>query len=99
MNLVLLQLKNVKTKDIDDIGDTLVDLVKELKNFEIDEKDGIFTKLFKKNANKIEAVKAKYDNANTNVDKIVKILENHQITLMKDISLLDQLYEKNLVNF
>ena len=92
-------LKNVRTKDIDDIGDTLVDLVKELKGFEIDEKDGIFTKLFKKNANKIEAVKAKYDNANTNVDKIVKILENHQITLMKDISLLDQLYEKNLVNF
>ena len=92
-------LKNVRTKDIDDIGDTLVDLVKELKNFEIDEKDGIFTKLFKKNANKIEVVKAKYDNANTNVDKIVKILENHQITLMKDISLLEQLYEKNLVNF
>ena len=92
-------LKNVRTKDIDDIGDTLVDLVKELKGFEIDEKDGLFTKLFKKNANKIEAVKAKYDNANTNVDKIIKILENHQITLMKDISLLDQLYEKNLVNF
>ena len=92
-------LKNVRTKDIDDIGDTLVELVKELKGFEIDEKDGLFTKLFKKNQNKIEAVKAKYDNANTNVDKIVKILENHQITLMKDISLLDQLYEKNLVNF
>ena len=92
-------LKNVRTKDIDDVGDTLLDLVKELKSFEIDEEDGFFTKLFKKNANKIEAVKAKYDSANTNVDKIVKILENHQITLMKDISLLDQLYEKNLVNF
>ena len=92
-------LKNVRTKDIDDVGDTLLDLVKELKSFEIDEEDGFFTKLFKKNANKIEAVKAKYDSANTNVDKIVKILENHQITLMKDINLLDQLYEKNLVNF
>ena len=92
-------LKNVRTKDIDDVGDTLLDLVKELKSFEIDEEDGFFTKLFKKNVNKIEAVKAKYDSANTNVDKIVKILENHQITLMKDINLLDQLYEKNLVNF
>lgn len=92
-------LKNVRTKDIDTVGDTLIDLVKELKSFEIDEEDGFFTKLFKKNANKIESVKSKYDSANANVDKIVKILENHQITLMKDISLLDQLYEKNLVNF
>ena len=93
-------LKNVRTKDIDTIGDTLIDLVAELKNFEIDEKnDGFFTKLFKKGANNISNVKSKYDNANANVDKIVKILENHQITLMKDISLLDQLYEKNLINF
>ncbi|MBQ6477887.1 MAG: toxic anion resistance protein [Erysipelotrichaceae bacterium] len=93
-------LKNVRTKDIDTIGDTLIDLVAELKNFEIDEKnDGFFAKLFKKGANNISNVKSKYDSANANVDKIVKILENHQITLMKDISLLDQLYEKNLVNF
>ena len=93
-------LKNVRTKDIDTIGDTLIDLVAELKNFEIDEKnDGFFTKLFKKGSNNISNVKSKYDSANANVDKIVKILENHQITLMKDISLLDQLYEKNLVNF
>ncbi|MBO4920094.1 MAG: toxic anion resistance protein [Erysipelotrichaceae bacterium] len=93
-------LKNVRTKDIDTIGDTLIDLVAELKNFEIDEKnDGFFTKLFKKGSNSISNVKSKYDSANANVDKIVKILENHQITLMKDISLLDQLYEKNLVNF
>ncbi|MBQ1787684.1 MAG: toxic anion resistance protein [Erysipelotrichaceae bacterium] len=93
-------LKNVKTKDIDEIGDTLLDLVSQLKNFEIDEKnDNFFVKLFKKGSNQISDVKAKYDSASTNVDKIVKILENHQITLMKDISLLDQLYEKNLVNF
>ena len=92
-------LKNVRTKDIDTVGDTLADLVSELKSFDVDEKDGFFAKMFKKNANKIEGVKAKYDNANANVDKIVKILENHQITLMKDINLLDQLYEKNLVNF
>ncbi|MBQ2657864.1 MAG: toxic anion resistance protein [Erysipelotrichaceae bacterium] len=93
-------LKNVKTKDIDEIGDTLLDLVSQLKNFEVDEKnDNFFVKLFKKGSNQISYVKAKYDSASTNVDKIVKILENHQITLMKDISLLDQLYEKNLVNF
>ena len=92
-------LKNVRTKDIDDVGETLIDLVKELKSFDVDEQDGFFSKLFKKSANKVEAVKAKYDSANAKVDKIVKILENHQITLMKDINLLDQLYEKNLVNF
>ena len=92
-------LKNVKTKDIDTVGDTLLELVAELRNFDVDEKDGFFQKLFKKNANKIDGLKAKYDSANANVDKIVKILENHQITLMKDISLLDQLYEKNLLNF
>jgi len=93
-------LKNVKTKDIDEIGDTLLNLVSELKNFEVDEKnDNFFVKLFKKGSNQISDVKAKYDSANANVDKIVKILENHQITLMKDISLLDQLYEKNLLNF
>ena len=93
-------LKNVRTKDIDTVGDTLLDLVAQLRNFDVDEKnDNFFQKLFKKGSNSINDVKAKYDSANANVDKIVKILENHQITLMKDINLLDQLYEKNLVNF
>ena len=93
-------LKNVRTKDIDTVGDTLLDLVSQLRNFEVDDKnDNFFTKIFKKSSNTINDVKAKYDSANSNVDKIVKILENHQITLMKDISLLDQLYEKNLLNF
>ena len=93
-------LKNVKTKDIDDVGDTLLKLVSQLRNFDVDGKDeNFFAKLFKKTSNNINDVKAKYDSANANVDKIVKILENHQITLMKDISLLDQLYEKNLKNF
>ncbi|MDO4198488.1 MAG: toxic anion resistance protein [Erysipelotrichaceae bacterium] len=93
-------LKNVRTKDIDTVGDTLLELVNQLKSFEIDEKeDGFFNKLFKKSANKVEDIKAKYDSADANVDKIVKALENHQITLMKDVNLLDQLYEKNLVNF
>ena len=93
-------LKNVRTKDIDTVGDTLLSLVSELKNFEIDEKnDGFLNKIFKKGSNKVGDLKAKYDSADVNVDKIVKALETHQITLMKDVNLLDQLYEKNLVNF
>ena len=92
-------LKNVRTKDLDSVGDTLEDLVKELKNFDVNEKeDGFFDKLFKKSANSVQNLKIKYDSASSNVDKIVKILEDHQVTLLKDINLLDQLYEKNLVN-
>ena len=92
-------LKNVRTKDLDSVGDTLEELVKQLKNFDVNEKeDGFFDKLFKKSANSVENLKTKYDSASGNVDKIVKILEDHQVTLLKDINLLDQLYEKNLVN-
>ena len=93
-------LEKTKSKDIDDIGGMLTGLVTELKSFKIDDKeDGFFTKLFKKGANKVESLKAQYDSASVNVEKIAKALENHQITLMKDVTILDQLYEKNLVNF
>ena len=93
-------LEKTKSKDIDDIGGMLTGLVTELKSFKIDDKeDGFFTKLFKKGANKVESLKAQYDSASTNVEKIAKALEDHQITLMKDVTILDQLYEKNLVNF
>ena len=92
-------LKNVRTKDLDSVGDTLEDLVKELKGFQVnEEEDGFFSKLFKKGANNVTNLKVKYDSAEKNVDKIVSILEDHQVTLLKDISLLDQLYEKNQVN-
>lgn len=92
-------LKNVRTKDLDSIGDTLEDLVKELKGFNTNEKDdSFFGKLFKKPADALTNMKIKYDSASANVDKIVKILADHQVTLLKDISLLDQLYEKNLTN-
>lgn len=91
-------LKNVRTKDLDSVGDTLEDLVKELKGFNVNEKDGFFEKLFKRGANAVQNMKIKYDSAEKNVEKIVKILEDHQVTLLKDISLLDQLYEKNAVN-
>lgn len=91
-------LKNVRAKDLGDVGDTLSDLVNQLKNFNVNEKDGLLTKLFKKGANNIQGLKTKYDSAEKNVEKIVDVLEEHQVTLLKDISLLDQLYEKNKTN-
>ena len=92
-------LKNVKAADIGDINDVMTDLVGQLKGFDVDEKDGFLTKLFKKSANKVEDIKAKYDDAEKNIEKIVKALEVHQITLLKDIALLDQLYAKNQTNY
>lgn len=92
-------LKNVKTKELGDVGDMMSELVNELKGFQIEEKDdGIFG-FFKKQANKVNGIKTRYDSAAKNVDKIAKALEEHQIVLLKDIALLDQLYEKNLTNF
>lgn len=92
-------LKNVRTKDLDQIGDVLTDLVGELKGFQIEEKEKGLSAFFKKNTNKVANLKNKYDSAEKNVDKIVKILEGHQVTLLKDITMLDMLYEKNLVHF
>lgn len=91
-------LSKVKSKDAGEIGETLDSLVDKLKGFNVNEKDGFITKLFKKGANSIESLKNKYDSAESDVNKIVSILESHQVTLLKDIALLDQLYEKNLVN-
>ena len=92
-------LKNVKTRDLGDIGDMMTELITELRGFEIEEKDSGILGFFKKGGNKVASLKTRYDKAATNVDRIVKALEEHQITLMKDIALLDQLYEKNLTNF
>ncbi len=93
-------LKNVKTRDLGEIGDLLGQLVGELKDADPnqkEEKKGIFG-FFKKGADKVSNFKIKYDNAEKNVDKIASILEDHQIQLLKDISLLDQLYERNQQN-
>jgi len=91
-------LDDVKTKDLGQIGDMITDLVVELKGFEIDnEKKGLFG-LFKKGANKLMGLKAKYDKTEVNVEKIANLLEGHQITLLKDIALLDELYDKNELN-
>lgn len=91
-------LSKVRTKDADNVGEILTNLLGQLKGFKIEENDNFFAKIFKKTANNITGLKDKYDSIEDNVEDIVKILEEHQITLLKDISLLDQLYEKNLVN-
>jgi len=93
-------LSNVKTKDLGEIGNTLTDLVIELKGFSTDaEEEKGFASLFKKTGNKLLSFKARYDKAEINVNKIVEALESHQIQLMKDIAMLDEMYDKNLINF
>ena len=89
-------LENVRTKDLGEIGQELSDLIVELKGFEAEEEDKGFFGFFKKNANKLQAMKAKYDKAEVNVDRICETLENHQIQLLKDIAMLDKMYEMNL---
>lgn len=93
-------LENVKTKDMGEVGDMMSNLVGELKSFEAGdtEKKGFFG-FFKKQKDKLSVMKARYDSVEANVDKIVKNLENHQIVLMKDVALLDELYEKNLEHY
>ncbi len=90
-------LANVRTKDLGEVGEEISDLVVELKGFDVNEEEekGLFG-FFKKQSNKIEGLKARYDKAEVNVNKIAGSLENHQVQLMKDIVMLDKLYEMNL---
>lgn len=90
-------LDKVRTKDLGEIGNEISSLVVELKGFDIDEeeKKGLFG-WFKNTGNKLTAMKARYDSAENNVDKIAAALENHQVQLMKDVVMLDKLYEMNL---
>lgn len=92
-------LKNVRTKDMGEVGDMLSGLVSELKSFEITEEDKGLFGLFKKSANKVTGLKAKYDKTETNVNHVCEALEKHQMTLMKDIALLDRMYDANLAYF
>ena len=89
-------LNSVKTKDLGEVGEALSNLVVELKNFGKDEeKKGSLFGFFQKKRNELEAMKASYAKAEVNVDKIVRVLEDHQVVLMKDIAMLDQMYELN----
>ncbi len=89
-------LGTVRTKDLGEVGNMLGDLVVELKglNFDVEQKKGL-RGLFKKSTQSVAELKASYDKAETNVDNIVNSLEKHEITLMKDISMMDKMYEKN----
>ena len=91
-------LENVRSKDLGEVGELLTGVVKELKNFDEEEEKGFFG-IFKKASNKIENMKAKYAKAEANVNEIVKVLEKHQVQLMKDTALLDKMYELNLTYF
>ena len=91
-------LENVKTKDLGEVGEMLSGVVRELKDFDEEEEKG-FLGLFKKQTNKLQNLKTKYAKAETNIAQICKALENHQVRLMKDIALLDKMYDLNLTYF
>ena len=91
-------LKNVKSQDLGEVGDLLTDVVGELRGFDAEEEKGLFGFL-KKQANKIENLKNKYDKAEANVEKIMDSLEKHQVRLLKDSAMLDKMYQQNLLYF
>ncbi|QHI72961.1 toxic anion resistance protein [Aminipila terrae] len=92
-------LNNVRTKDLGEIGGVLSDVVTELRNFEADDDEKGFLGIFKRTSNKIANMKTKYNKAEVNVTKICSILENHQIQLLKDVAMLDKMYDMNKVYF
>jgi uncharacterized protein YaaN involved in tellurite resistance len=92
-------LSSVKTKDLGEIGDMLSGVVTELRGFDATEQAKGLKGLFKKSTTKVAALRAKYDKAENNINGIVKAMENHQVTLMKDVAMLDQMYESNLQYF
>jgi len=87
-------LNSDRTKDLGEIGDLLTGVVTELKSFDVEEEKGLFG-LFKKGGNKLEGIKAKYDKAEVNINKVCQAMEQHQITLLKDVAMLDKMYELN----
>lgn len=92
-------LENVKSKDLGEVGDMLTQVVCELKTFDAEEEEKGFFGFFKKASNKVTTMKAKYAKAEENVNKIVEVLEGHQMRLMKDTAILDKMYETNLAYF
>ena len=93
-------LNSVRTKDMGELGDMVTSLVAELKGFSPaeEEKKGL-RGVFKKASTNLQTLRTRYDKAEANVDKIAGELENHQVILLKDIALLDQMYDKNLDYF
>ena len=91
-------LANVRTQDLGEVGDLITSVVGELKGFDAEEQKGFFG-FFKKQANKLELMKARYDKAELNVEKIGDALQQHQVRLLKDSAVLDKMYEQNLAYF
>ena len=93
-------LEKVRTKDLGTVGDTLSELIVELKGFSaLEEENKGIKGLFRKAANPVVKLKAKYDKAEVNVEKVVDVLEGHQVTLTKDIAVLDEMFAANNTNF
>ena len=93
-------LEKVRTKDLGTVGDTLSELIVELKSFSaLEEENKGIKGLFRKAANPVVKLKAKYDKAEVNVEKVVDVLEGHQVTLTKDIAVLDEMFAANNTNF
>lgn len=92
-------LGNVRTKDLGEIGEMLSGVVTELKSFDVPEEEKGFMGFFKRSSNKITSMKAKYDKAEVNVNRICTVMENHQVQLLKDVAMLDKMYELNKVYF
>ena len=88
-------LQQIRTKDLGEIGDTLSDLVRQLQDFDPGEEKKGLSGFFRRKKNQLATLKAGYAKASANVDKIVENLEAHQITLMKDVANLDQMFELN----
>ncbi|HEY5537057.1 MAG TPA: toxic anion resistance protein [Acetobacterium sp.] len=92
-------LNSVRTKDLGEVGKMLGDMVSELKNFDVEEEDKGFFGMFKKNINKLNSLQIKYAAAETNINHICESLEFHQVQLLKDVAMLDKLYEANKTYF
>ena len=92
-------LESVKTKDMGEVGDMVSGLVTQLKNFDVDENEKGIKGFFKKKGNQMQELKTKYTNVEKNVTAISNELEKHQVTLLKDVELLDRMYELNLIYF
>ena len=89
----------VRTKDMGQVGEMITNLIVELKNFDVEEKEKGFKALFRKASNKLVAMKSKYAKVETNVNVITTELERHETTLLKDVAMLDQMYQANLAYF
>ena len=92
-------LDTVRTRDLGEVGELLTNVVMEVKNFDEDTDQKGLKGLFKKGRNRVESMKARYDKTEVNINKIVESLEGHQVTLLKDVAVLDKMYDMNMASF